>query len=197
MISLNNIRAKLSGWIVKPLLPLLSKGRLKPDVLTLTGLVISGIAAAAISLKYLLVAGLLVLFSGLFDLLDGALARLTNQATSFGALLDSVVDRISEALLFLGLLILYVREGSQLEIVLVFLSLVGSFLISYIRARAEGLGIQCKTGWFTRAERVIVLALGLLLSQVLIALIILAILTFVTVGQRLAYVRQQSRQKNK
>lgn len=192
MINLTGIRETLAGWVVKPLVPILSRSRLKPNTLTLIGLAISGIAATAIAMKHLLLAGLLVLFSGLFDLLDGALARLTSQASSFGALLDSVADRVSEAILFLGLLVMYIREPSPLEIVLVFLTLVGSFLISYIRARAEGLGIQCQAGWFTRAERVMVLALGLLLNQVLIALLILVTLTFVTVGQRLVYVWQKS-----
>jgi len=195
-MNLAEIRETLAKWLVKPLVPILSRLRLKPDTLTLIGLAINGVAAAAIATRYLLWAGLLVLFSGLFDLLDGALARLTNQATSFGALLDSVVDRFSEAVLFLGLLVLYLREPSRLEIVLVFLTLLGSFLISYIRARAEGLGIQCRIGWFTRAERVVVLALGLLLNQILIALLILVTLTFVTVGQRLVYVWQKSSRRN-
>ncbi len=192
-MDLVGIRETLTKWIVKPLVPILIRSRLKPDTLTLIGLALNGVAAAAIATRHFLWAGFLVLFSGLFDLLDGAIARLTNQTTSFGALLDSVVDRFSEAVLFLGLLALYVREPSELEIVLVFLVLIGSFLISYIRARAEGLGIKCHVGWFTRAERVVVLALGLLLNQVLIALSILVVLTFVTVGQRLVYVWQKSR----
>lgn len=195
-MNLVGIRETLAKWIVKPLVPVLLRSRLRPDTFTLIGLALNGVAAVAIATEHFLWAGFLVLFSGLFDLLDGALARLTNQTTSFGALLDSVVDRFSEALLFLGFLVLYLREPSELGVVLVFLALIGSFLVSYIRARAEGIGIQCHVGWFTRAERVVVLVLGLLLNQVLIALAILVILTFVTVGQRLVYVWRKSKRKD-
>jgi len=183
----------VARWITKPLVPILSKTRLTPDVLTWLGLVISIIAAVTIATKHLLIGGLLVLLSGLCDLLDGALARSTKQATRFGALLDSTMDRLSEAVLFLGLLVLYMESGNAVEILLVFLVIVGSFLVSYVRARAEGLGIECRVGLFTRAERVIILVLGLLLNQIFIALLVLAVLTFVTVGQRLVSVWQQTR----
>jgi CDP-diacylglycerol--glycerol-3-phosphate 3-phosphatidyltransferase len=179
--------------ITEPLMTILSKSRLKPNTLTWLGLAISVIAAGTIATNHLLISGFLVLLSGLFDILDGALARFTNRTTRFGALLDSTFDRVSEAVLLLGLLALYIRSGGTLEIVLIFLAMVGSFLTSYVRARAEGLGIDCPVGLFTRAERVIILALGLLLSQlckfsILIALLVLAVLAFVTVGQRLVYV---------
>ncbi|GAI35917.1 unnamed protein product, partial [marine sediment metagenome] len=98
------------------------------------------------------------------------LARFANQATKFGAILDSTVDRISEAAIFCGLLIWYLPKGATSEIVAIFAALIGSFLVSYIRARAEGLGLECRVGLFTRAERVIVLAVGLLVNQVFIAL---------------------------
>lgn len=196
MINLAEIRETLAGWIVKPLVPFLSRIRLKPNSLTLFGLAVNVIAAVAIATKHFLAGGFLILSSGLFDLLDGALARFTKQATHFGALLDSTVDRFSEAILFLGLLVVAVRELSILQVLFTFLALTGSFLISYVRARAEGLGIECQVGFFTRPERVIVLALGLLLNQVLIALIILTGLAFITVGQRLVYVWQQASKTN-
>lgn len=174
------------------------KSRLKPNTLTWIALAISIIAAGAIAINQLLIGGLLVLLSGLFDILDGALARLTNQATRFGAVLDSTFDRISDAIVFLGLLVLYIRIEGSIEIVLIFLALIGALLTSYIRARAEGIGINCPVGLFTRTERVIILALGLLLSplcefSILIALVILIVLGLVTVGQRLVYVWQQTK----
>jgi len=133
-----------------------------------------------------------VLVAGLFDLLDGALARFNKQTTRFGAILDSVVDRISEAAILCGLLIWYIpQEEAGLEIVLIFVVLIGSFLISYIRARAEGLGWQCQVGLFTRAERVIVLAIGLLANQIFIALCVLVVFVFITVVQRLVYLSKQ------
>ncbi|MCJ7828814.1 MAG: CDP-alcohol phosphatidyltransferase family protein, partial [Dehalococcoidia bacterium] len=125
-------------------------------------------------------------------------ARLTNQATRFGALLDSTFDRISDAVLLLGLLMLYIRSGGTTEIVLIFLALTVSLLTSYVRARAEGLGINCPIGLFTRTERVIILALGLLLSPVckfsiFIALLLLVVFGFITVVQRLVYVWRQTK----
>jgi len=137
----------------------------------------------------------MVLFAGLFDMLDGALARLTNRITRFGAILDSILDRIAETILLLGILILYVREQSTLGVLLVGVALPGSLLVSYVRARAEAASLECEVGLFTRVERVIVLALGLLLSQIdyalMAALGIIALFSLLTIGQRLLHVRQQ------
>jgi phosphatidylglycerophosphate synthase len=119
------------------------------------------------------------------------------KTTKFGALFDSVSDRITEGALFLSFIFITsvaVWPFSVVwELVLIFLAMIGSFLTSYIRARAEGLGIDCTVGLFTRPERVIILALGLLLSQVFIALAIVVVLSFVTVGQRFLFVWQQAR----
>ena len=190
-----DLRKFAATKITGPLIPLLSKTGLTPDILTWIGLFINIIAAAVIALNHLLVGGILVLFSGLFDLLDGALARYNNKTTRFGALLDSTFDRLSEALVLIGILILYLNGEHTLEILLIFGVLVASFLISYIRARAESLGIECKTGLFTRAERVIILALGLMIDQVLITLIVLAVFTIVTVIQRLVHVWRQTKKQ--
>jgi CDP-diacylglycerol--glycerol-3-phosphate 3-phosphatidyltransferase len=190
-----DLRKFAAAKITGPLVPFLSKTGLTPNILSWIGLVISAAAAAMVALNHLLTGGVLVLVAGLFDILDGALARFTNRTTKFGALLDSTLDRLSEALLLFGLLILYLNSAYTIEILLIFGVMVGSFLISYIRARAEGLGIECKTGLFTRAERVIILALGLIVGQVLIALIILAVFTFITVVQRIVRVWQQTRKQ--
>lgn len=205
MINLPSLRKSIARQISDPIVTFLGKSRLKPDTLTWSGLAISVAAAGAIAANYLIIGGLLVLISGLFDILDGALARSTKQTTHFGAMLDSTFDRLSEAVLFLGLLVLYVMNFSPtafilspeteytVAIVLIFLALAGSFLTSYVRARAEGIGIDCQVGLFTRVERVIMLTLGLLFNQIIIALAIVVVLAFVTVGQRLVYVRRQVR----
>ncbi len=198
MIGLSEFRKNTARLITEPLMSIMKKSRLKPNTLTWIGLAISTIAAGAIATHHLLIGGLLVLLSGLFDLLDGALARLTNQVTRFGALLDSTSDRISDAIILLGILVLYLRSSDFLEIMLIFLALVSSFLTSYVRARAEGLGIDCPVGLFTRAERVIILALGLFLGHfykfsILLALLILVVLGFVTVSQRLVYVWKKTK----
>ncbi|UCH51459.1 MAG: CDP-alcohol phosphatidyltransferase family protein [Chloroflexota bacterium] len=200
MANLTEIRRTAARWITEPLKTVLVKSRLKPNNLTWIALAISIIAAGAIAANQLLIGGILVLLSGLFDILDGALARLTNQATRFGALLDSTFDRISDAIVFLGLLALFIRSEAVLEVVLIFLALISALLTSYVRARAEGLGINCSVGLFTRTERVIILALGLLLSplckfSILIVLVVMIVLGFITVGQRLVYVRQQTKGK--
>jgi CDP-diacylglycerol--glycerol-3-phosphate 3-phosphatidyltransferase len=191
-MNLIDIRRNLAYRITDPVVRILSKSGITPNALTFINLVLNIIAAYVIAEGHFLLGGVLVLIAGLFDLLDGALARFTKQTTRFGAILDSVADRISEAAILCGLLIWYIpQEGASLEIVLIFVVLIGSFLVSYIRARAEGLGWQCQVGLFTRAERVIVLAIGLLVNQIFIALCVLVVFVFITVAQRLVYLWKQ------
>jgi CDP-diacylglycerol--glycerol-3-phosphate 3-phosphatidyltransferase len=191
MVNLDQLRKKAGSQITTPIVQVLGKSGLKPDTLTFTGLVISFAAAYLLGGGHFFFGGLLVLLSGLFDLADGAVARFNNQATKFGAILDSTFDRISEAVILCGLMIWYIPKESTLEIVLIFAVLTGSFLVSYVKARAEGLGLECQVGLFTRAERVIALTVGLLIGQVLIALWILLFFVYVTVIQRLLYVRKE------
>jgi CDP-diacylglycerol--glycerol-3-phosphate 3-phosphatidyltransferase len=155
-------------------------------------------AAGLIMTGHLFAAGVVVLVAGFFDILDGALARRTNQTTRFGALLDSTLDRLSEAVLLLSILVLYLLKNQlTVEILLVCLALIGSLLVSYIRARAESLDLECQVGLFTRGERVIVLAIGLLLSQIDYALItalsIIVLFSFITATQRVLHVWKQTR----
>ena len=195
-MNLIDIKRNLAYRITDPIVGILSKKGIKPNALTLINLALNIIAAYVIATGHFFLGGVLVLVAGLFDLLDGALARFTKQTTKFGAILDSTVDRISEAALLCGLLIWYLpQEGASLKIVLIFVVLIGSFLVSYIRARAEGLGLQCQVGLFTRAERVIVLAIGLLINQVFIALCVLVVFSFITVVQRLVYLWKQGKIK--
>ena len=191
-MNLIDIRRNLAYRITDPIVGILSKSGITPNALTLINLALNIVAAYVIATGHFLLGGVLVLVAGLFDLLDGALARFTKQTTRFGAILDSVADRISEAAILCGLLIWYIpQEEASLEIVLIFVVLIGSFLVSYIRARAEGLGWQCQVGLFTRAERVIVLAIGLLINQIFIALCVLVVFVFITVVQRLVYLWKQ------
>ena len=195
-MNLIDIRRNLAYRITVPVVRILSKSGITPNALTFINLALNIVAAYVIATGHFLLGGVLVLVAGLFDLLDGALARFTKQTTRFGAILDSVADRISEAAILCGLLIWYIpQEEASLEIVLIFVVLIGSFLVSYIRARAEGLGWQCQVGLFTRAERVIVLAIGLLINQIFIALCVLVIFVFITVVQRLVYLWKQGKFK--
>ncbi len=182
-----NFWRSIANRITSPVLPVLSKTGITPDIITWLGLVINIFAAAVIATGRLLIGGILILVAGLFDIFDGALARYTQKTSIFGSLLDSTFDRISEAAVLFGLLFLSVSNENILETFLIFGVMIGSFLISYVRARSEGLGIDCRTGLFTRTERVIILALGLLLNQVLIVLIVLVVFTWFTFVQRMVY----------
>ena len=198
-MSKEQVLRQAASTIVSPFVRAAAKLHISPNALTLTGLVISLVSAVIVGSGYLLAGGLVMLFSGLFDMIDGALARSTGKTTKFGALMDSVSDRVSEAALLCALLVMYTLRGSTPGAFLAAAALVGSFLTSYIRARAEGLGLECRVGMFTRAERVIVLGLGLILDQALwqygalVAVAILAAFSYVTVVQRVAYVWKQTR----
>jgi len=200
MANLSGVRKTVANRVTEPAVRLLARTSITPNAVTWSGFLLTIGAAALIITEHLVAAGILVLIAGFLDILDGALARRTNQTTRFGAILDSTLDRFSEAVLLLGILVLYARDQSFAQILVVGAALVGSLLVSYIRARAEALGLECEAGLFTRTERVIVLALGLLLSQVvdyalLIALAIIVVFSFVTIVQRLIHIRQQTRIK--
>ncbi len=199
MPRLSEVRKTAAYYLTQPVVRLFAKTPITPNTISWFGFLLAAGAAVLITTGHLFAAGFVVLVAGFFDILDGALARHTNQTTRFGAVLDSTLDRLSEAVLLLGILVLYAREQSVAEILLVGVALLGSLLVSYIRARAETLGLECQVGLFTRAERVIVLALGLLLNQIdnalVIALAIIVVFSFFTIGQRLFYVWQQTKTK--
>ncbi len=192
MAKSSGVRRTVGNYLTQPAVRFLARTSITPSIITWFGFLLAVGAAALIVTGHLFAAGFVVLFAGFFDMLDGALARYTNQTTCFGAVLDSILDRLSEAVLLVGIL-LYVSDQSSVAVLLVFLALFGSLLVSYIRARAEALDLECQVGLFTRAERVIVLALGLLLNQIVIALAIIVVFSFFTFGQRLIYVWQQTR----
>jgi len=133
-----------------------------PDVLTALGFVGNVVVAALIIQGRLAIAGVVMILAGLFDALDGAAARLAERAGKSGALLDSVIDRYSESAVYMGLLIYFFRANHLLGVALAFLAIIGSLLVSYIRARAEGLNIQCRVGLMQRGERIVLLAVGLI-----------------------------------
>jgi CDP-diacylglycerol--glycerol-3-phosphate 3-phosphatidyltransferase len=195
------IRRSLAWYFTGPIIRLIAKTKLSPNALTIIGFLLSLVIAWVLGTGHLFLGGFVVLFSGWFDLLDGALARATGRTTRFGAVFDSVIDRLSEAALLSGLLWFYAAQGSFQESLLIFAVFVGSVMVSYVRARAEGLGLESGVGLFTRPERLILLALGLILSPIdpalLIVLWILAVGTNLTAIQRLVYVWQRTRKEGK
>ena len=183
-------RRALGHYMTSLTVQLLAKTSVTPNAISWFGVLLTLGAAALIITGHLFAAGIMVLVAGFFDMLDGALARTTQQVTKFGAILDSTLDRFSEAALLLSLLAVYAGQQSFLGIWAAGIALVSSYLVSYIRARAEGMGIDCEVGVFARPERVITLALGLLLSPInqaflMAALGIIAAFSFVSAGQRL------------
>lgn len=194
-------RRDIAGSITRPLVAVLARTPITPNALTWAGLAIAIAAGVLIGTGHLFAGGFVVLGGSLFDMLDGALARDTGRISRFGALLDSTLDRASEAVILIGLLVFYASGGSVATgpvagVVAVALVWLMSLLVSYVRARAEAIQVDCEVGVFTRAERVFLLALGLLLSSfgsvLIIILWIIAALSLVTVAQRLRHVWRET-----
>ena len=177
--------------VLSPIVGALAAARVTPNMLTVAGFLGNVAAAVLVANGQLLVGGILVLLFSALDMLDGALARATGRATPFGALFDSVLDRLSEAAVLGGILVYELDRGNQEETVLAFVAVVGSLMVSYVRARAEGLGVSMTSGLFTRSERVVLTAIALIISPLLRpALWALAAITLVTVAQRVDTARR-------
>ena len=161
-----------------------------PNQLTVTGFFLTCAVAVAIAYGYEWQGGVLVILVGLFDMLDGAVARVRGMKTRFGAFLDSTLDRYSEAVLLAGVLVAHQELQTTL---LVVAALTGSLLVSYSRAKAEGkdIGVHGEVGWLPRPQRVVLLAAGLITGLIVPALWVLAIFTNVTTVQRILHVRRQ------
>jgi CDP-diacylglycerol---glycerol-3-phosphate 3-phosphatidyltransferase len=171
----------------------LSRLGVTPNMLTVFGFVITLGVSVVLGFGYLRVGGLLILVASALDSFDGALARLTNRVTAFGGFLDSTLDRYSEAALYAALAWYFTGAGQRLEVVLAVAALFGSLAVSYTRARAEGLGIQCKVGIFTRVERLLALSIGLALGLPTLTLWVVTIFSHVTAIQRIVYVRRHAK----
>lgn len=179
---------------------LFSKSPLTPNSITVIGFLLNFPVAYVLAQGWFVWGAILIIFAGVFDMLDGALAKVTNRVTKFGGFLDSTLDRYSEVVIFLGLLIFYQTHsntnvyGGELQgLILVYVSITGSLLVSYAKARAEGLGMECKVGWLPRPERIGIMALGCLVANwwtpaLVISLWVLAIGTNLTAWQRIIYI---------
>ena len=183
------------GRVLAPLVAGLVRLGVTADSITVFGCLGSVAVGAMIAQGWLQLAGAAFLTVSALDFLDGAVARASGTARPFGAFLDSLLDRLAEAAVMAGLVYFFALAGRPLEAVLVTVALVGSYTVSYARARAEGLGYDCAVGWLQRPERVLILGLGLLFPDQLLvpALAILAVFTSVTVWQRGAHVARLMR----
>lgn len=172
----------LTNYLVRPL----ARAGVSPSTLTLVGFVAMLAVACVLAGGHERIGGVLIIPVALLDALDGALARSTGKTSVFGAFFDSTLDRYAEIALYLGLLYLY-RE-QPVAVLLLYLAITGSLMVSYTRARAEGLGLECKVGWFTRLERLAALVVGLVLERTILALLVLAVFSNLTAVQRLWHV---------
>jgi CDP-diacylglycerol--glycerol-3-phosphate 3-phosphatidyltransferase len=187
------------GALLDSIVRLLALTRINPNVLTLMGLVVNSYAAFLFAYangdnqrRMFFYAGLVIIGSGFFDLVDGRVARASNQVTRFGGFFDSIVDRYSDASLFFGLLVFYARGERFFYLVLSALAMISAIMVSYARARAESLIPQCKVGFMERPERLVLLIIGALFSVMAPVLWVIAVLSTVTVIHRILYTWQHT-----
>lgn len=195
-VSIEQLRDTLDARlrrVFEPLTVVLARIGVTPNQLSVAGIVLNLLAAALVVGGELPLAGLTYLAAGVFDLLDGSLARKAGRETAFGAFLDSTLDRISEGVVFAAIALHLARSGGVMFPSLVVLALLGSFLVSYTRARAEKLGCECKVGLASRAERVVLIAAGLAFGLVAEVIVVLVALTAFTTAQRMIHVSRQLR----
>ena len=166
---------------------------MRPDTLTLLGWTLSVASAVLFGLGYARLAGVVMLLGGLFDALDGAVARESNRMSAFGAFLDSTLDRLSESTIFVGIVFYYATSDLPYGALLAGSAMVFSLLTSYARARAEGLGIECEVGLLERAGRVVILSIFSMVGLLTVGLCLVAVGALVTTAQRILHVRRATR----
>jgi CDP-diacylglycerol---glycerol-3-phosphate 3-phosphatidyltransferase len=182
------------GVLLDAIVRWLALSRINPNVLTFMGLLVNTWAAVLFASanadnqrRMFFYAGLVIIFSGFFDLVDGQVARATNRVTRFGGFFDSVVDRYSDASQFLGLLVFYARGGRFFWVVLAAFVMVSAIMVSYTRARAESLIGSCRVGFMERPERLVLVILGALFNRMAPVLWVIAVLSTITVIHRMRY----------
>ena len=186
---------KVCGKLLYKIVDGLALTRISPNALTFIGLLINIVAAMIFGFasvdnnqgRRFLYAGLVIIGAGIFDMVDGRVARATNQVTDFGGFFDSVIDRYSDVALFFGLLVYYARANRFFYVVMVAFVMTSSVMVSYTRARAENMIEKCKTGFMERPERIVLVILGALFNRMAPVRWVLAILSTVTVIQRIKY----------
>lgn len=171
----------------------LALSKIHPNVLTFIGLLINIVAAILLGAGQFRAAGLVIIGAGLFDMVDGRVARETNQVTRFGGFFDSVLDRYSDLGLLMGLLVWYGSIGRPLYVVLTAIVMTGSVMVSYTRARAENIIPRCKVGFMERPERVVLLIIGALFDRMAPVLWVIAVLANITVVHRMIFTWQDAK----
>ena len=182
-------------WYYGPIAGFLNRLGIRPNTVTLFGLAGTVGCSVLVALGHMTWAGILLLIMGPVDAMDGALARMRNEASDWGAFVDSVTDRYSELVLFLGFLIHYMLQANATGVLLAYLAAAGSVLVSYVKARADASKLDANVGLLTRVERYLVLIPGLMFNLPLAVLVIIAIFANFTALQRIFRVRQDARRQ--
>lgn len=182
--------ARVSDPIARTLLGV----RVRPNQLTVLGLSCSVVSAAAFAGGRGRLGGFLLILAGALDILDGALARVSGQDSPFGAFLDSVLDRYSDLLVLSGIVLLFMRVGGVTEVAAALAAVIGTVMVSYTRARAESVGVECRVGLMERGERLLVLIVGALLDLLVPAVWVVAVGANLTAVHRILHTRQTTRQ---
>src|SRR2546425_9861781 len=193
-MTVTRLIGRTCGTIINVIVGALALSRIHPNVLTFLGLVINTWAAFLFAAGRFRAAGLVVILAGLFDMVDGRVARATDQVTRFGGFFDSVIDRYSDLALLMGLLVYYASINRFFYIVLTAIVMTGSVMVSYTRARAENIIPKCKVGFLERPERVVLLIIGCLFDRMAPVLWVLAVLSDVNVSHRLVYTWPETKQ---
>jgi CDP-diacylglycerol--glycerol-3-phosphate 3-phosphatidyltransferase len=178
---------KVTSRLIHPIVRQLARWRFTPTLLTVIGLLVNMVAGALLGLGQFRFGAAVLLLLGPVDALDGALARYLGQTSKAGAFLDSTFDRLSEIALYLGLLWHFQNTAAEAEVILIYLVITGSLMVSYSRARAGSLDIDCQIGILTRMERFLILVFGLFTHLIVVALTVLAVFSYVTVVQRVRF----------
>jgi len=181
------------GAVIDRIVRWLALSRIHPNVLTFLGLVINIVAAYLFAAGRFRAAGLVVIAAGLFDMVDGRVARETNRVTRFGGFFDSVVDRYSDLALLVGLLVFYASINRFFYIVLTAIVMTGSVMVSYTRARSENAIPKCKVGFLERPERIVLIIIGALFGRMAPVLWVIAVLSNLTVIHRMIYTWQETK----
>jgi len=190
--TLSDTMRMLFKGVLDPIGAFLNKLGIMPNTVTILGLVGHALGAFFLMRGDMLTGGLIILALAPVDALDGTMARLRGEPSDFGGFVDSVTDRYSELLIFLGLTVFYTQQAEWLSCVVIYLAAAGSIMVSYARARAEALGYQAKVGILTRLERYVVLVPSLVFNRPMIGVWIIAIMANFTALQRILYVRKQA-----
>lgn len=187
--AIGNAADKLVRLIVRGLIAL----GVRPNYLTFIGLMVNGVAAALLAAGRFRMAGLVITLAAVFDLVDGRVARESNQVTRFGGFFDSVIDRYSDLVLLMGLLVYYASINRFFYIILTAVAMTGCVMVSYTRARAENIIPKCKVGFMERPERIVLFIIASLFERWAPVLWVIAVLANVTVIHRIIYTRQEAR----